>query len=1055
MPNLRSSDVLFKQSVLTPDYMTLLQSLCTVTKPSVNDVTTIFKEFRRSLNTKKSFSTPNELHPGASKTHGGKSVNDGADVDGCGNADSHLGFERSCTWEPGKKRCWIVSDFDLWNRILARNCLEIREYKWGENSLEGYLWPEKAPESRDLLRASLLVHLLLRQHRCVTNIFFDVATTIEMFVVWHALKTGAADPERLECRMWFLDISDSVVSLLAEYSCAIQTERVAFCEAIAATKNITLLNISNILFNEEVVSKIGVYVEQATALTDLHIVNAVVFGNLQFSPSALLAAAVQSRSLQSLIVHNCHLQAKDIEHMASALTRDGPAPGFEPPPPTSPQCRAHAEGIEAMVPTSTMTGPSELLPNPPSSPNNSDPTEDTKAIASALTQAELHRGFEHSPPTSPNCSANAEDVEAGASTSTRVVPSSRFEHQHPTSPHCPDDAKNVGARVTKLTRAVSPAVFEHTPPTSPYGQDHAEEAMDSEIAPHDPPPVSAPLSPTSLHCRDHAKDIEAAHSVLMLTKAFPVFKPPPPTSLHDSHCTEDKAVDPLRMFLWNIWLNDKTQGTVYRVKRRKRKTKKQKANTSATDADLMRSDPPTESSPPPSTSPRSCDLAEDKSMDSALTRAEPPTGLKHPPPRIQLQYVTFMNCKPGDVPLQEAYAKLIAGTLRHLHLFSCGLGDAFAKSAAAKLRCDRRLRRLAMEANTFTVDALRHLIGALEVNKTLECIEVTLTGMQAQEADSSFLDVVRKTNALPRLYINWMNPRSSDFLDYTLAAVTPSIYLDLVERDAAEMEKSLAAIAKCRDVNMVQLKCATPLKPVVVQALIDTLAMVTSINHLYMCVSLCDEDVVKLFGALERNRTITFLNIGSITFRRRTATALGRLVANNRSIVFLAICIQEEEPEVDHTLQVRYVCRTLKEVVGRNRFLMALTVSLKSSKPSNDPVMKKALSRNTMLVNQAVRFVDGSMDKADALAFDTLRHCQSVLLALLVHNSRAEATSKLAEARQRLSLNYFLFTGVVKANIVCNRNSKAKMRTMTFDNIGRNMQALICSYLSLTDVLDA
>lgn len=107
-----------------------------------------------------------------------------------------------------------------------------------------------------------------------------------------------------------------------------------------------------------------------------------------------------------------------------------------------------------------------------------------------------------------------------------------------------------------------------------------------------------------------------------------------------------------------------------------------------------------------------------------------------------------------------------------------------------------------------------------------------------------------------------------------------------------------------------------------------------------------------------------------------------------------------------------------------------------------------------MLVNQAVRFVDGSMDKADALAFDTLRHCQSVLLALLVHNSRAEATSKLAEARQRLSLNYFLFTSVVKANIVCNRNGKAKMRTM-FDNIGRNMQAFICSYLSLTDVLDA
>ncbi|KAL1448436.1 hypothetical protein MTO96_044064 [Rhipicephalus appendiculatus] len=106
-----------------------------------------------------------------------------------------------------------------------------------------------------------------------------------------------------------------------------------------------------------------------------------------------------------------------------------------------------------------------------------------------------------------------------------------------------------------------------------------------------------------------------------------------------------------------------------------------------------------------------------------------------------------------------------------------------------------------------------------------------------------------------------------------------------------------------------------------------------------------------------------------------------------------------------------------------------------------------------MLINQAIRFVGGSMHKTDALAFEILQHCRSVRMSLMCDKSRESASEKIAEARQRLALNYFLLTGVVKANIVCNRNCKAKNKTL-FDNIGRHMQARICSYLSLTDVLD-
>ncbi|KAH8031620.1 hypothetical protein HPB51_019520 [Rhipicephalus microplus] len=65
-------------SVLTPHYMVLLQSLCVITKPTLNDVTAIFKEFHQFLDPKDpelSFKRPtsSSTASGASKKRAGKS----------------------------------------------------------------------------------------------------------------------------------------------------------------------------------------------------------------------------------------------------------------------------------------------------------------------------------------------------------------------------------------------------------------------------------------------------------------------------------------------------------------------------------------------------------------------------------------------------------------------------------------------------------------------------------------------------------------------------------------------------------------------------------------------------------------------------------------------------------------------------------------------------------------------------------------------------------------------------------------------------------------------
>ncbi|KAL3214788.1 hypothetical protein MRX96_034686 [Rhipicephalus microplus] len=68
--------------------------------------------------------------------------------------------------------------------------------------------------------------------------------------------------------------------------------------------------------------------------------------------------------------------------------------------------------------------------------------------------------------------------------------------------------------------------------------------------------------------------------------------------------------------------------------------------------------------------------------------------------------------------------------------------------------------------------------------------------------------------------------------------------------------------------------------------------------------------------------------------------------------------------------------------------------------------------------------------------------------------SRESAREKVAEAHHRLAFNYFVLAGVVKAEMVCHRIMKGKKRKTTLDMIGRDMHVCICSYLSLTDVVD-
>ncbi|XP_049276191.1 uncharacterized protein LOC119372197 isoform X2 [Rhipicephalus sanguineus] len=111
--------------------------------------------------------------------------------------------------------------------------------------------------------------------------------------------------KRLEYRQNFIDII-CVMPL---------TESTICCEAIASMTNITFLELSSMCFSKDVVRIIGTYVEQATSLTDLELLNIEATDT---NAGRFLDHLARNRSLKYLHVHENFLLARQGRALADA-----------------------------------------------------------------------------------------------------------------------------------------------------------------------------------------------------------------------------------------------------------------------------------------------------------------------------------------------------------------------------------------------------------------------------------------------------------------------------------------------------------------------------------------------------------------------------------------------------------------------------------------------------------------------------------------------------------------------------------------------------------------
>nr|XP_037270973.1 uncharacterized protein LOC119163135 isoform X2 [Rhipicephalus microplus] len=381
------------------------------------------------------------------------------------------------------------------------------------------------------------------------------------------------------------------------------------------------------------------------------------------------------------------------------------------------------------------------------------------------------------------------------------------------------------------------------------------------------------------------------------------------------------------------------------------------------------------------------DAAHIKVMASALTIPSLPAEFEaltvRPPPMSRLQKLSLSSCKPFHSDMEAAYAKLIGGALVELTLSDCGLGEVFASHASERLLHDRRLNLLNVETNLFSVNSLQSMIKSLETNKTLKTLVVSLTTAHSEEDISPLFETMRQVNAFSRMWLHWKNPWPSDLANSLLTARTLSVSIKLDDYKEVDAAVTLGAIARHRSFDAAEIECSKKVEPAVLHILADALARTKSLQHLVLNLSgLPDADVVNLFRALESNRTVFTMVLNAITFSKRNAKAFGRLVECNRSLVYIHVNLQRSDPNVDRMVQFHNICREVKEALRRNRFILNVSARTGYSNPSNDPAIKAAIRQNSVLISQSLRFVTGSMEKTDAMAFETLQHCQSLVVRL-------------------------------------------------------------------------
>ncbi|KAH6922175.1 hypothetical protein HPB50_010392 [Hyalomma asiaticum] len=308
-----------RSDAYSEDYINMLLNLCKFTKPTFEDVRRILNELHNILGdprpnriarataaSAQASSSPTSTATGSPSrsSEGGRTCRkgEGDDVPYGGGEE---GSAYPCAWTPHKS-CWLKGEIPAWNAELAKGCFELHPDRCGEFAISGYAWDKAVPPTKlDLLRTSLVVHLLVRQHRCVRRVVVDFELgRIEQGLLWNAVETGVAALTRLDC----IESKELQSEFLLRPT-----------SAICCLRFLGFLYFERVRFNSEAATALSGFLTTTETLETLVLKNVEVPD--ENDANALMESLASNKTLKKLIVSGALLQIRDGHAFADILAK--------------------------------------------------------------------------------------------------------------------------------------------------------------------------------------------------------------------------------------------------------------------------------------------------------------------------------------------------------------------------------------------------------------------------------------------------------------------------------------------------------------------------------------------------------------------------------------------------------------------------------------------------------------------------------------------------------------------------------------------------------------
>ncbi|XP_077517093.1 uncharacterized protein LOC144127949 isoform X2 [Amblyomma americanum] len=364
------------------------------------------------------------------------------------------------------------------------------------------------------------------------------------------------------------------------------------------------------------------------------------------------------------------------------------------------------------------------------------------------------------------------------------------------------------------------------------------------------------------------------------------------------------------------------------------------------------------------------------------------------------------------------------------------------------LRGTSSLRRLTFTASVFSENWIRLLLEAATACRSLE--EITFGGTMYQSSSMPFYCLLRDTCIADKVRLDSCNMQPEVFISalQSCGKMLSKVRHQL-ELDALSFRNVVTAVILHDHITKLELyvdNSDSRMGIEHVSLLATYLSSTRALKEVSFMFRISEECVHIVVEGLCENTTIEKLSINYWSMQCSDVTKLCKWVAASRKLCHLVFLNSGY-----HACSV--LLENLAQLLPNSYTLTHICTSWYPSNLHIWKIVEQLRQRNLSLVECAVEFVLGLSVKRAAAAFERLSWHPQVMsnVLLKLQSSPSEVSTMLNECRQRVRMDFWQITGVVRSELVCYERLDGRKQ---IHELGVDAWLCVRDFLNISDVLD-